>query len=197
MRATGPAYVGKPLAPTSENRGSLGGMTWTSPTPAEIADGPLTGDDRPILEAFLAWQRHSLLNICAGLTADQLAQRPVPPSNLSLLGLVRHMGKVERTWLRQRVAAELVPSMFEPSAGKDADFEQAAAAGAQGDFARYDEEVRRCDAAAAGAGFDQTFELRGETYSVRLVYVHLIAEYARHNGHADLLRQRLDGVTGR
>ena len=79
-------------------------MTWTAPSPPACADGPLSGDDRPILEGFLAWQRSTLLNICAGLTAEQLAERPVPPSSLSLLGLVRHMAKVERIWFRQRAA---------------------------------------------------------------------------------------------
>jgi hypothetical protein len=172
-------------------------MTWTAPEPLAVPDGPLTGPDRAILEAFLDWQRHSLLNICAGLTGEQLAERPVPPSNLSLLGLVRHLAKVERTWLRQRVAAEPVAPLFDPAAGKDADFENVLAGQAEADFAQYAEEVRLCDAAVADVDFDTTFELRGETYSLRLVYVHLVAEYARHNGHADLLRQRLDGATGR
>ena len=78
-------------------------MTWTSP-PADSADGPLTGADRPILEGYLAWQRSTLLNLCSGLTAAHLSARPVPSSTLSLLGLVRHMAKVERIWFRQRVA---------------------------------------------------------------------------------------------
>lgn len=80
-------------------------MTWTSPIPVDV-DGPMTGDDRPILEGMLGWQRFTLLNICAGLTAEQLTERPVPPSTLSLLGLVRHMAKVERVWFRKRVAGQ-------------------------------------------------------------------------------------------
>jgi uncharacterized damage-inducible protein DinB len=171
-------------------------MTWTAPKPEPIADEPLVGADRPILESFLAWQRYTLLNICAGLTGEQLARRPVPPSSLSLLGLVRHLAKVERTWLRQRAAGEPVGSMYDPDRGKDADFDDVEPELAESDFARYREECRLADAAAADLSFDDTFTLRGETYSLRLVYVHLITEYARHNGHADLLREQIDGTTG-
>lgn len=172
-------------------------MTWTAPTPAAVDDGPLVGADRPILEGFLAWERWTLRNICAGLTGEQLATRAAPPSNLSLLGLVRHMAKVERTWFRQRVAGESVGPMYDPAAGKDADFDDLDPALAPADFARFEQECRLADDAAAGSAFDDTFRVREETCSVRLVYVHMIAEYARHNGHADLLRERIDGTTGR
>jgi len=172
-------------------------MTWTAPSPPACADGPLSGDDRPILEGFLAWQRSTLLNICAGLTAEQLAERPVPPSSLSLLGLVRHMAKVERIWFRQRAAGQPVGPMYEPDRGKDTDFDDADPALAPEDFARFTEECRLADAAVAGLKFGDTFTLHGEAYSLRLVYVHMIAEYSRHNGHADLLRERIDGTTGR
>jgi uncharacterized damage-inducible protein DinB len=171
-------------------------MTWTAPTPPPLPDGPLTGDDRPIQEGFLAWQRHTLLSICAGLTGEQLADRTVPPSNLSLLGLVRHMAKVERIWFRQRAAGQPVGPMYDPARGKDTDFDDADPALAEEDFARFTEECRLADEAAAGLAFEDTFTLRGETYSLRLVYPHMIAEYARHNGHADLLRERTDGKTG-
>src|SRR5258708_12987106 len=97
-------------------------MTWTAPPPNPV-DGPLTGDDRPILEGFLNWQRTTLLNICAGLTADQLAARPIPSSALSLLGLVRHLAKVERIWFRQRAAGLPVEPMYDPSRGQNADFD--------------------------------------------------------------------------
>jgi len=175
----------------------MGAMGWTAPGPTPTPDGPLAGDDRPILEGFLAWQRHTLLDICAGLTAEQLAERPVPPSDLSLLGLIRHLAKVERIWFRQRVAAEAIGPLYDPERGKDADFDDLDPAKAADDIARLVEECRRADAAVAGIAFDATFEVGDEVYSLRAVYVHMIAEYARHNGHADLLRQRVDGVTGR
>jgi len=172
-------------------------MTWTAPAPAPLDDGPLSGADRPILEAFLAWQRSTLLNICAGLTADQLAERPLSPSSLSLLGLVRHLAKVERTWFRQRVAGQQLEPMYDPALGKDADFDDPDPARAEADFARLEQEIRLADEAAASRAFDDTFTLGGDEYSLRLVYVHMIAEYSRHNGHADLLRERIDGTTGR
>jgi hypothetical protein len=172
-------------------------MTWIAPSPPALADGPLVGDDRPILEGFLAWERSTLRNICAGLTAGQLVQRPIPASNLSLLGLVRHLAKVERTWFRQRAAGEPVGPMYDQALGKDADFNELDPALAEQDFARFDEEIRLADAAAAGLAFDDTFLLDGEPCSLRLVYVHMIAEYSRHNGHADLLRESIDSTTGR
>ena len=172
-------------------------MTWVAPTPAESTSAePLVGPDRPILEAFLADQRRTLLVICAGLTAEQLAARPVPPSTLSLLGLVRHLAKVERIWFRQRVAGEPVGPLYDPALGRDADFDGADPATAEQDLALYAQECGLADQAAAARSFDDTFMLRGETYSLRLVFVHMIAEYARHNGHADLLRQAIDGTTG-
>lgn len=171
-------------------------MTWIAPAPPPLADGPLVGEDRPILEAFLADQRHVLLTKCAGLTAEQLAMRAAAPSNLSLLGLVRHMAKVERIWFRIRVAAEAVAPLYDAALGKDHDFEDVDPSRAEAEFATYAEECRLADAAAAGFPFEHTFELRGEDYSLRLVYVHMVAEYARHNGHADLIREMIDGATG-
>ena len=174
-------------------------MSWIAPNPPELADGPLVGDDRPILEAYLAWQRHTLLTLCAGLTGEQLAKRAIPPSNLSLLGLVRHLGKVERIWFRQRAAGQAVGPMYgspDDVSLKDADFNELDPARADVDFARYVDECRLADAAVANMGFDDTFTAKGETYSLRVAYVHLIAEYARHNGHADLLRELIDGTTG-
>ncbi len=171
-------------------------MTWIAPTPRP-ADGPLTGPDRPILEGGLNWHRATLTHICAGLTEEQLATRPLPSSNLSLLGLVRHMAKVERTWFRQRAAAEPVAQMYDPALGKDADFNDLDPAEAPAAFARLHDEWRLADAAVAGLDFDHTFDVHGEPFSLRMTYVHMIGEYARHNGHADLLRESIDGVTGR
>ena len=172
--------------------------TWTAPTPASL-DGPLVGDDRPMLQAYLGWQRSALLNICAGLTGEQLGARPLATSNLSLLGLVRHMTKVERTWFRIRAAGEDVAPVFDPALGKDHDFNALDPVRAPQDFARYDEECRCSVATAASMSFDDTFtfEPDGRPFSLRMVYVHMIGEYARHNGHADLLREALDGQTGR
>ncbi|WP_344767497.1 DinB family protein [Aeromicrobium panaciterrae] len=160
-------------------------------------DGPLTGPDRPILETFLQWERVTLLNICAGLTAEQLVLQPVAPSNLSLLGLVRHMAKVERIWFRIRAGATGVDPLYDLALGKDHDFEHLDPGEAPEAFEQIQEEWRLGDEAVAGLSFDHTFQNHGEDMSLRMMYVHMIGEYARHNGHADILRQAIDGVTGR
>jgi uncharacterized damage-inducible protein DinB len=155
-----------------------------------------------MLEGYLQFQRTTLLNICGGLTAEQLAMRPVPPSNLSLLGMVRHMAKVERIWLRQRAPQGSIEPLFTPELGKDHDFDHLDPADAPAAYDQFIEECREGDAAVAGMSFDDTFDTAppengGETMSLRMTYVHLIGEYARHNGHADLLRECIDGTTGR
>jgi uncharacterized damage-inducible protein DinB len=171
-------------------------VSWTPPVPAPV-DGPLVGSDRPMLEGYLGWQRVTLLNICAGLSAEQLATRPLPASNLSLLGLVRHAAKVERIWFRIRAAGEAIEPLYDPALGKDHDFDHVDPDDAEAAFDRLQAEWAAADAAAATLDFDDTFEVHGDEFSLRMVYVHMIGEYARHNGHADLLREHLDGVTAR
>ena len=172
-------------------------MTWIAPTPDPV-DGPMTGPDRPMLEGYLAFQRATLLNICAGLTAEQLTSRPLESSNLSLLGLIRHLSKVERIWFRIRAAREDIPPMFDPALGKDVDFDDLDPAEAEAAVARLQEEWRLCDAATADVSFDATLlDREGTVLSLRFTYLHVINEYARHNGHADLLREAIDGVTAR
>jgi uncharacterized damage-inducible protein DinB len=168
-------------------------VTWIAPD-VERSRGPLTGPEREMLQAFLDWQRETLLHKCAGLTGEQLAERTVPPSDLSLLGLIRHMTKVERVWFRQRFAGEPVTNPFGDE--KDADFERTDPARAAADYARLTEEFRLADAAAANASLDEEFVHNGQVMSLRMIYLHMIEEYARHLGHADLLRERTDGTTG-
>jgi uncharacterized damage-inducible protein DinB len=170
-------------------------MIWIAPT-VELADGPLSGADRPILASVLAWQRSKLLSRCAGLTGEQLAERTVPPSRLALLGLIRHMAKVERIWFRQRIGGQQLDPMYDPALGKDADFEDLDPARAADDYDRLVTECRLADEAAAARSLDDTIEVGEDVMSLRMVYIHMIAEYAQHNGHADLIRERLDGVTG-
>jgi uncharacterized damage-inducible protein DinB len=176
---------------------SDGSPAWTAPTPPE-ADGPTTGPERPMLDAYLGFQRRTLLNICAGLDAEQLARRALPPSRLSLLGIVRHLGKVERIWFRIRAAGEDVPPMFDPALGVDPEFELIDASAAADEIEKLQEEWRRCDAALADLPLEATLLDRdGREMSLRMTYLHVLNEYARHNGHADLLREQIDGVTGR
>jgi len=148
-----------------------------------------------VLEGFLDWHRAMLQHKCAGLTGAQLARRGVPPSNLSLLGLVRHLAKVERVWFRERIAGEQLAPMYDPALGPDADFEVLDPDLAEQDYQRLLDEIRLARPALAAASYDQTVASRHGTMSVRTVVVHMIEEYAQHNGHADLIRECIDGTT--
>ncbi len=165
---------------------------WTAP-PVIRPGGDTAAAEREMLPGYLAWHRNTFLSKCAGLTGEQLAARSVPPSALSLLGLVRHLAKVERTWLRIRAAGEGVDPLH---GGRDVDFEGADASAAERDYAQLLEEMAAGDAAVATLDLDTAFLHDGAPMSLRMTYLHLIGEYARHNGHADLLRERIDGVTG-
>lgn len=169
-------------------------MTWTAPE-VTLPDGPLTGDERPLLGGYLHWHRAYLLHKCAGLDGEQLATASCPPSNLTLLGLVRHMAKVERRWFRERLAGEDLDPMYDPELGVDADFEDLNPVRAQEDYERLIEEIRSAQQALDAASYEQTVESRHGEMSVRSVVIHMVEEYAQHNGHADLLREAVDGTT--
>ncbi|GGV98092.1 hypothetical protein GCM10010230_20840 [Streptomyces narbonensis] len=161
---------------------------------------PATGDERQMLAGFLADQRATLVLKCAGITND-LAHRAVEPSTLSLLGLVRHLADVERHWFREILAgqADATP-LFSSPADPDGDFD-----GATSDPAAV---TAAWDAWRAAVDFAERFAAEAPdldvsahdawrgTVSLRWVLIHMIEEYARHNGHADLLRERIDGTTG-
>jgi uncharacterized damage-inducible protein DinB len=175
----------------------LGAMPWTAPeVPRQSA--PYVAGERQMLEAWLDFHRQTLLAKCAGLTADQLRLRAAPPSTLSLLGLVRHMTEVERAWFRRRVAGEKIDFQYSSEADPDGEFDHVDEADAEHDIAAFQREIELARQAAAGHGLDETFhhDRRDADVSVRWAYVHMVEEYARHNGHADLLRERIDGATG-
>jgi uncharacterized damage-inducible protein DinB len=121
------------------------------------------------------------------------------PSSMSLLGLVRHLTEVERNWFARALAGD--PPLYSSGTSPDWAFDEVAAADAAADLARYEDEVRRSrrvaaalhDLDAAGSGIRDG---RPVSVSLRWIYLHMIEEYARHNGHADYLRERIDGVTG-
>ncbi|MER5883318.1 DinB family protein [Streptomyces sp. NPDC001941] len=152
--------------------------------------------DRASLTTFLDYQRATLAMKCQGLDAEQLRARAVPTSALTLLGLVRHAAEVERSWFRLALAGEPITPLWPAVDGvradflvQDADVEEA--------FARWHEACAGSRKVADGfASLDDTVEFRGETLSLRYVLTHMIEEYARHNGHADLLREALDGTVG-
>lgn len=157
-------------------------------------------DERTTLTGFLAWQRQTLELKCAGLTPDELALAAVPPSTLSLLGLVRHLADVEQYWFQQVLAGEDVPARFHSAADPDGDFDGAepTAAGVAEGWQAWREAVDFADSFVASTpdlGFTGTDRRRGPI-SLRWLLVHMIEEYARHNGHADFLREQIDGSTG-
>ncbi|NYH92098.1 DinB family protein [Actinopolymorpha rutila] len=171
---------------------------WTAPeVPRHGHADPLLGDERSMLEGRLEWHRATLLTKCAGLTGEQLAARVAPPSNLSLLGLIRHVAQVERTWFQRMLAGWQDAPRVYPTGG--ADFNDARPGNAEADYATLLAEMEASRETVAARGLDDEFTVPmwdGQRASVRWLYVHMIEEYARHNGHGDLLREQVDGTTG-
>ncbi|WP_433664816.1 DinB family protein [Nocardia sp. CA-128927] len=173
-------------------------MNWTAPDPTRT-QAPLIADERPMLQGWLDFHRATLLMKCAGLTEKQLKQRSVEPSTLSLHGLVRHMSEVERGWFRRAATATDLAYLYCTEDNPDGDFDDTEQADPATDFATYRRQIELADAAVVDLPLEHTFPhpFRPElVYNLRWVYVHMIEEYARHNGHADLLRERIDGATG-
>jgi Protein of unknown function (DUF664) len=168
-------------------------MTWTSPDITRPRR-QLINDERSSLEAFVDYHRSTLLWKCGGLTGAQLARRSVPPSHLSLLGLIRHMAEMERWWFQRSAAglADLGDVYAEDS------FERASADHAPADFATFDAECAASREALKYRSLDGLFMHPGQDVQldVRFAYTHMLEEYARHNGHADLLREQIDGAAG-
>jgi uncharacterized damage-inducible protein DinB len=163
-------------------------------------NGPSLGDEKATLLEFLRCQRLTLELKCADLDAEQLARRSVPPSSMSLLGLVRHMAEVERAWFRRVLSEQDAPRRYSPEGEFDHDFDGAVADPAVVDeaWSAWREEVAYAEQYAAGVtdlGAVATTR-DGDKISVREVLVHMVEEYARHNGHADLLRECIDGRAG-
>ncbi len=165
-------------------------------TGVERVDPPLTADELATLVGFLEYHRKTLLVKCADLTDEQLRRRAVPPSTLSLLGLVRHLSEVERGWFQRGVLGLDVPPLYWSESNRDGDFDDVDDADVPGAFVEFERECARSREILATRSLDDTFVKRREAISIRWLLVHLIEEYARHNGHADLLREVIDGVTG-
>lgn len=159
---------------------------------------PLVGGEREMLRAFLDYHRATLAMKCDGLGDDELKKRSMPPSTLTLLGLVRHMAEVERQWFRRVIAGEDLPLVWSPDGDYQVAYDASGATRTEA-FAAWEEEVGHARRIEREAGsLDVTgFNVRwGEDVSLRLVMLHLIHEYARHNGHADLIREGIDGTVG-
>jgi uncharacterized damage-inducible protein DinB len=163
----------------------------------EYQEIPRNDDERSTLLAFLEWQRETLARKCGGLAPDQLRIRSAEPSTLSLLGLVRHMADVERGWFRRTLAGEEVPERYSSDDDRDGDFDNVDTADVDEAFAGWHEECGLADEIISRRALDATGKQQsGREVSLRWILNHMIEEYSRHNGHADLLRERIDGATG-
>lgn len=151
-----------------------------------------------MLRGMLDEQRSILLGKCAGLDGDALRVAAVPPSSLTLLGLVRHMADVERWWFRHHVGGERFVARYSSDEFPDGEFDLIADAAPAADVAAFWEEVAAADATLAGHDLDADV-LQRATEGLADGALGLPAHdrrYARHNGHADLLRERIDGAVG-
>src|SRR4051794_27164759 len=169
-------------------------------------DPPLHGTEVAVLRGFLDYQRDTLRLKCQGLTQQQLA-RPLPPSDMTLGGMMKHLALVESSWFESVFAGgEYMPPFDAVDWDADRDWEWHTARGDSPEvlLALFDEAVRRADAvvdtAVARGGLEQESARRSRredsTFTLRWILVHMIEEYARHNGHADLIRESIDGLTG-
>lgn len=160
--------------------------------------GPLTGSERETLTTVLDFQRRTFELKFTGVPRERFSEKAIPPSDLSFHGLVRHLAGAERWWFRQQFAGEKVPMLFFTMEHPHADFEDL-----DGDI---EEAVgvwrSECDAARAVVAATESLDATGvqfrtgEPIALRTILVHMIAEYARHNGHADILREQIDGSIG-
>lgn len=159
---------------------------------------PLNADERTTLEGWLDFYRATLGLKCEGLNDEQLRSSSVPPSELTLLGLLQHAAEVERNWFRRVLMGEDAPPIFGPRNpdGHDGGFEVAAHSSFRVAAQVWQDEVAQARTNCAARGLDDTAPFMGGEVSLRWIYTHMIAEYARHCGHADLIRERVDGQVG-
>ncbi|MFE9642591.1 DinB family protein [Streptomyces sp. NPDC006365] len=159
-----------------------------------------TADERTMLEGWLDYHRQTLAWKCEGLTDAQLRTASAEPSELTLMGLVRHMAEVERSWFRRVLVAEDAGPIYFTEEDRDGDFHLSETDTWEEAYATWQAEIESARRNAARFGLDDISEgkhLRtGQRFNLRWIYTHMIEEYARHNGHADLIRERIDGAIG-
>ncbi len=150
-----------------------------------------------MLEAWLEFHRMTLQLKCEGLTDEQRKARPVATSKLSLHGLVRHCAEVERNWFRRALLKDRdAPYIWLDPAVEDSELVPLDSADWETDLATWQAECESARANAATFGLDHTGIRHGEPVSLRWIYNHMVEEYARHNGHADLIRELVEGSVG-
>jgi hypothetical protein len=171
-------------------------MTWTAP-PVDGRHTLGTGSERELLESWLDTHRRTLLWKCSGLTAEQLRRQADPPSPITLIGLVRHAADNERWWFTHHAAGRPLVDLFGTEADPGDDVSTLSDADVAADLSTFEAECQASREVTAGLSLDhQVRSPSGRMISVRWIFLHMIEEYARHNGHADLLREHLDGATG-
>ncbi|UQN28198.1 DinB family protein [Brachybacterium kimchii] len=161
--------------------------------------GPMLAGERETLDHWVDFYRETLLLKIDGLDAAQLCERPLPPSTLSPIGILRHLTEVQAYWLREVTLDEELPDYYCTQASPDGDFDDIDPATALADVERYRREIETTRAAAASsADLDGPVRglRRGEHLNLRWILTHLIEEYARHLGHLDLVREAIDGRVG-
>ncbi|MBT2387284.1 DinB family protein [Streptomyces sp. ISL-11] len=163
--------------------------------------GPPTDcDERTSLEGWLDFHRETLARKCEGLTDEQLREASVPPSELTLLGLVRHLAECERGWFGNVLAGDekAAEPIYFTDEDPDGEFHLSERDTWEEAYATWQAQIAAAREATRGRSLDDlgVGEHRsGETFNLRWIYTHMIEEYARHNGHADLIRERIDGAT--
>lgn len=162
-------------------------------------DPTYSGDERSTLLAWLAYHRSTLASKCAGLDIVGMRQRPVATSTLSLVGLLRHMAEVERFWFTEMFLGYDVEDLYCSRDDPDGDFDNSATSDPGDALAVWHRECRSADRVIGDCrSLDHAAvgERQGHSLAMRWILTHMIEEYARHNGHADLLRELIDGTTG-
>lgn len=155
--------------------------------------------EKAVLAEYLDRYRMTFELKCEGLNVEQLATRSVPPSTMSLLGLIRHLARVEHSWTRRVFERQIeLPRLYRTEEDPDLDFNGAVAKDevVAEAWDTWREEVAHARAVYADLDLDASVDIHGQKAEKRDVVVHLVEEYARHVGHADLLRECIDGRTG-
>jgi uncharacterized damage-inducible protein DinB len=153
--------------------------------------------ERQMLEGWLEFHRMTLLLKCEGLDDAARKCRPVPTSKLSLHGLVRHMAEVERNWFRRVLLRDPgTPPIWYDPAVEDSELVPLDNANWEADVQAWQAECHASRETAAFRGLDDAGLRHGNPCTLRWIYNHMIEEYARHNGHADLIRELIDGAVG-
>lgn len=160
---------------------------------------PLNADERTTLESWLDFYRATLAVKCQGLEDFQLRTATAAPSPMTLLGLLQHLAEVERNWFRRVLTGESAPPIYQAdddTAGHDGGFEVSDHSSYRTALATWQDEIAHARRNCAARELHDTSPFGGGEVSLRWIYTHMIGEYARHCGHADLIRERIDGATG-